>query len=273
MIILLAEPYVNNWSMVLSLLFLVIQVTLFIIFIKFEEAIHLKYLNKIYEENLRSIDEQTKRKIKTDVNVKTVYHDLRQHFTSLDGFVNAMSDYLKEMMAASTIDEADRISNTNCIVVDSIINSKYLEAKKNNIDFQTDLNIFADMDINSISLGIILGNALYNAVEATIKLPENKRFIKVTMNYYFAQDNHELALIFMNSYQSVNKRGHQLYTTKADFENHGIGLQSIQNEVGKYNGTCTIDFDDNFFTLKVKLLIKTESISDIMNHRVVQLPP
>lgn len=269
------ESFTMKWSLLLSLIFLIFQVTFFIVFIKFEEAIHLKYLNKIYEENLRLIDEQAKNKIQADINVKTVYHDLRQHFASLDGFVNAMSDYLKEMMQASAIETANRIANTHCIIVDSIINNKYVEARKKNINFQTDLNIFADMGINCISLGIILGNALDNAIEATLKLPENERFIKIIMNYNFYRQNDEVVIVFINTYKGNIKKNNlnQLISTKKDNAVHGIGLQSIYNEVEKYEGLCDIKFKDNLFTLTIKLFINKVQTTELCDHKVVQTPP
>ena len=36
-------------------------------------------------------------------------------------------------------------------------------------------------------------------------------------------------------------KGEELKTTKADTDNHGIGLASVRRAVGKYHGTVSID--------------------------------
>ena len=85
------------------------------------------------------------------------------------------------------------------------------------------------MPFKGADICLILGNLLENAVEAARKVERNK-YIKVRMKY----DKNNLLLYIVNNY-----RGELI--TKADSENHGVGLASVYRTVAKYHGMVVID--------------------------------
>ena len=100
----------------------------------------------------------------------------------------------------------------------------------------------------------IFGNALDNAIECEMKIPEKeKRLIHVTVSRQKAF----LILRFENyCEEEVQHQGGTLTTTKKDKKYHGYGMKSIRYTVNKYGGAVTIDTKENWFDLKILIPIK-----------------
>ena len=105
------------------------------------------------------------------------------------------------------------------------------------------------MDICSI-----FGNALDNAIECEMKIPEKeKRLIHVTVS----RQKSFLILRFENYYEEeLQYKEGSLITTKKEKEYHGYGLKSIWYTVNKYEGAVSIDTKDNWFDLKILIPMK-----------------
>ena len=52
-------------------------------------------------------------------------------------------------------------------MIDALLNTKYSIAKENGIQFLLKIFIPEELPINQCDLGVVLGNALDNAIEAT----------------------------------------------------------------------------------------------------------
>lgn len=98
---------------------------------------------------------------------------------------------------------------------------------------------------------IILGNLLDNAIEASSKVEENP-YINVKLKY----DKGRLFLQVANPYagELIEKSG-KFITTKADKDNHGIGLESVKKVIQKYSGTMSVDYDDNIFSVVILMYL------------------
>ncbi len=142
--------------------------------------------------------------------------------------------YLSELN--QTFDSLDFCFKTGNSVIDTLLNMKYHEALRIVPDLQFDVKkllLPSDLVIQSYDIGIILGNALDNAMEACRKLkekePEAKTFIRLS---------------------GLPE------TDKADKKSHGIGLANIKNTAKKYQGTMDYKIDGRVFILSV--MIKNE---------------
>ena len=60
--------------------------------------------------------------------------------------------------------------------------------------------------------------------------------------------------------QKVVIRGGTIRTSKADRENHGIGLANVRRAAEKYNGYTELQCDDRCFTAEIGLMLNTEEI-------------
>lgn len=95
----------------------------------------------------------------------------------------------------------------------------------------------------------IAGNALDNAVEAQMRLPEQvAREIMVRIH----RDEHWLYLHFENTFAGEIKwRDGLPATNKENAQGHGLGLKSIRAAIECYEGTLQIEARDGRFALNI----------------------
>lgn len=177
---------------------------------------------------------------------KSIKHDLKNHLTSL--YALAGEDKKEELLnylsqAIDIIDQRQEFSRTGNVCIDSIINFKFQNAKKDNIDINVDLNVPKEIKIPSFDMTVILGNLLDNALNAVKKL-ENHRFIKIAMKYTKGR----LIIKMVNSYNgTIIKKDGEIFTSKDDASNHGFGLKNIKSVLEKYNGMLECEYDESTF--------------------------
>jgi FtsZ-binding cell division protein ZapB len=251
---------------ILHFTILIIQTIVFIIIDTYAEVFQLRDKESSLEQNLAMISERLEKINRENDNQRTINHDLKNHFLALYGQVNNLSSYLKVLVAECGFDESDKIADSDCLIVDTIINKKYLIARSEAIDFQVKLHILPQMPIEAPTLSIILGNALDNAIEAVRKLPADQRFIRITMWYGMHSDHHELEIVVENSCKEPLKRNKMgaIISSKQDADHHGIGLRSIEAEVRKYNGSYQPKYKEGVFSLTVKLYISDKKIINFL---------
>ena len=107
------------------------------------------------------------------------------------------------------------------------------------------------MDV--VDLFTIMGNALDNAVESVEKRGKDEFKsigVRVWKKDLFAVIQVE------NTFEGELKMKDGLpLTSKADKENHGIGIRSIKSIVEKYQGTVSVRVQDGNFVLTILLPI------------------
>ena len=161
--------------------------------------------------------------------------------------VDEISSYLKEYNDKILLN-MDLI-DTNNVIVNAILNSKYQEAREKGIVFVVKVNDLSGLIIKDEDIVLILSNLLNNAIEA------NENCEEAVIKLKFVKEGHQIIISVTNIFTKKpliveNK----FVTTKAeDTDMHGIGLQNIKEAVEKYNGSCVIKHDDNHF--KVAILI------------------
>ena len=182
------------------------------------------------------------------------YHDLKHQIAVLrseedskkrEEFLNRMENEIKQYEAQN---------KTGNKVLDTVLTTKSLYCTKHGITFTcvADGTLLEFMDVMDICS--IFGNALDNAIECELKIPEKeKRLIHVTVS----KQKNFLILRFENYYEGELKyKEGSLVTTKKEKEYHGYGLKSIRYTVNKYEGAVTIEAKDNWFELKILIPIK-----------------
>ena len=102
-------------------------------------------------------------------------HDIKQHYTVLLKMLqNDMNDsaiqYLSKLLSLDPLEEMN-FSNTQNIIVDSLVNVKLTIATDANIDIRYDIHIPQELPFSSADLSVLLGNLLDNAIEASLKIP------------------------------------------------------------------------------------------------------
>lgn len=181
------------------------------------------------------------------------YHDLKHQIAVLrseedpkkrEEFLNRMEEEIRQYEAQN---------KTGNKVLDTVLTTKSLYCAKHGITFTcvADGTLLDFMDVMDICS--IFGNALDNAIECEVKIPEKeKRLIHVTVS----KQKQFLILRFENyCEETLQYQEGTPVTIKKEKEFHGYGLKSIQYTVNKYEGAVSVNLEDNWFELKVLIPI------------------
>ncbi len=143
--------------------------------------------------------------------------------------------------------ELDAI-NTNNVIVNAVLNTKYQEFVEKKILFVFRVNDLSNLKIGDEDIVIILANLLNNATEACEKCI-GKRIIKLK----FVKENDNIVIAVKNSYEHAQefKNGERRTTKTVDAEEHGIGIKNVIHVVEKYGGSYIIQDDNNEFFFSI----------------------
>ena len=168
-----------------------------------------------------------------------------------------LQEYLADLN--QTFDRLDMRFGTGNTVADTLLNMKYHEAVRlvPDLEMDTDRLVFPqDLKIHSYDIGIILGNAVDNAVRACRKLKEKEPEAEAFIRFVSMQKGNLLVLKVENSFDGklVRKPREEFpVTDKPDKENHGMGLVNIKNTVEKYHGTMDYMVKGRVFILSMMM--------------------
>ena len=155
--------------------------------------------------------------------------------------------YLNQMEEELQSYEAQ--NKTGNSVIDVMLTLKMLYCQKHGVTITSVIDGTLFDFMNAMDISSIFGNALDNAIEYELKIPDKeKRLIHVSVS----KQKNFLLLRFENYYDTeLNYQGGAFITTKRDKEFHGYGLKSIRYTVNKYDGAVSIDTKENWFDLKI----------------------
>ena len=173
--------------------------------------------------------------------VRALYHDMKNHLLILE---KQNSQETKQMVAElrRQISDYEDYVHTGNDFLDVIIRDKVKKAKEQGIDFLAVIDFTSGDFIEPLDISTIFGNALDNALEASVKLPPEQRLITVK-----AGCNHDmLMIVFENNAVMGKMKG----TSKEDEFLHGFGIPNIRKAVEKYNGECVIRQENGKFVMK-----------------------
>ena len=197
--------------------------------------------------------------------IRSMKHDMKntlsvimQLATGNEETENAeLQAYLSELNR--TMERLEFQFRTGNTVVDTLLNMKYHEAVRTIPDMQMDADrlLFPDnLLIQSYDIGIILGNALDNAIEACRKLKGKESDAETFIRLSSFQKGKMIFIEITNSFDGnvIRKRQSEFPATdKADKEAHGIGLANIKSVAEKYHGGVDWSVDGKVFILSVMM--------------------
>ena len=179
-------------------------------------------------------------------------HDYRNHIQVMKAYAatenwEAIKEYLDQLDEDLT--HVDLAVKTGNPMTDAILNSKISLAKSRKIQVSADAHIPVKLSSPEIDLCCILGNLFDNAIEASMKLPEEERMIRV----YMDMKNTQLYISFTNftAGKKLEKVGGLFRTTKG--EGHGFGLVRIDAIVQRLEGYISRNSEDGAFTTEILL--------------------
>lgn len=179
-------------------------------------------------------------------------HDYRNHIQTMkayacNGDLEAIKRYLEEL--DTDLSTVDTVIKTGNPMTDAILNSKISLAKSKGINVVADAHIPVKLSFSEIDLCCIIGNLFDNAIEASIKLPEEERLIRV----YMDMKNTQLYISFTNftAGKKLSKLSGRFTSSKGG--DHGYGLVRMDAIVERLGGYLSRNSEDGAFTTEILL--------------------
>ena len=179
-------------------------------------------------------------------------HDFRNHIQTMKAYAaaedwQAVRRYLDEL--DGDLAAVDPVIKTGNPMADAILNSKISLARSKDIPVTADAHIPVTLKLSEIDLCCIIGNLFDNAIEASLRLPPEKRLIRV----YLDMKNTQLYLSFTNftAGKKLRRAGGLFPTTKG--EGHGFGLLRTDAIVKRLGGYLSRNSEDGAFTTEILL--------------------
>ncbi len=219
----------------------------------------------VLEKQIESIKEYIKETQRMQSGIRSIKHDMKNTLSIIKQLASENSEapntelYRYISGLSQTMNSLESRFKTGNIIVDCLLNMKYQEA----ICMIPDLKIDVDnllfpqtLTVESYDIGIIIGNALDNAIDACKKLkiekPEADVYIKLSCF-------HKRAMFFLeveNSFHGklIQKKCSEFpLSDKESGELHGMGLMNIKNAAEKYHGAVKWEVRGLVFVLSIML--------------------
>lgn len=203
------------------------------------------YQQELIETHYREVDNMYRQ-------IRGWRHDYRNHIQTMKAYaaagdLEAIRHYLD--LLDKDLTTVDTVIKTGNPMADAILNSKISLAKSKGITVTADAHIPVKLKSSEIDLCCIIGNLFDNAIDASLKLPEEQRMIRV----YMDMKNTQLYLSFTNftAEKKRTKVGKRFRSTKG--EGHGFGLVRIDAIVERLDGYISRNSEDGAFTTEILL--------------------
>ena len=182
-------------------------------------------------------------------DMRGLRHDLKGHINNITQYVKKhnnvddeeLNGYIRNM--EETVSRLDFGYQSGNPITDIIIHQKKQDADRAGIRFLVDFSYPKELQIDVYDIGVILNNALENAIEAASVVEFDKEISLhsyVKGNLFFIEvDNSFVRDIVMNKESGFPE------SSKADKKFHGMGLSNIQRCARKYKGDIDIVIDDS----------------------------
>ena len=224
--------------------------------------------------------------------INTSDKSLRERFAFQENYLNAELDYIEQYKAKQTETRAfrhDIINNLSMMdmlladgktaeakehledlltsvsalspefvtgdeMLDCIVAMKSAKCKEEGIDFAADGVIDGGLNMKPMDICRVFANALDNAIEAEVNLPEElaKKIlmqIKRTEQFFVIRiSNTTNGRVDVK--KAVNNPG---YTSKKDREHHGFGITTIRKTVSDYEGMTKFEASDGEFAVSIMI--------------------
>lgn len=203
------------------------------------------YQHELIETHYREVDNMYRK-------MRGWRHDYRNHIQAMKAYAasedwDAIKRYLD--LLDDDLTTVDTVIKTGNPMTDAVLNSKISLANSRNIRVVADAQIPVKLKLSEIELCCIIGNLFDNAIEASMKLPEDQRVIRVYMDL----KNTQLYISFTNftAGKKMKKEGKLFRSTKG--EGHGFGLIRIDSIVERLDGYISRNSEDGAFTTEILL--------------------
>ena len=221
-------------------------------------------LNKDYDTKLKVklLESQNENALKNIENIdafvqqmKSVRHDMKNQLLIVRNYINSGKNHeAVEYINSLTDNYMPNIQEflvTENDAFNAIVNSKIAICNQKGIYIEVKEQKSSLENLNAVDTGVLFGNLLDNAIEATEKTDDKRITIEAQ-----TRDNYLSILITNSINDSVLRDNKELVTSKEDKELHGIGIKSVEAVVKKYDGMIKFYEENGEFCCHILLYIE-----------------
>lgn len=212
-----------------------------------QEADQARYALSLQMEQYRRINESIE-------SSRRMRHDLRYHMVALRGFLQNRDLEQAQKYVDGYLEHSKRqewISLCSNDVVNMVVCHYRALATERNIEFTVHISVPEKIGISDEDVSVLTGNLLENAIEAAECAKEEYRYIYLNISC----SGNMMVVVVDNGFNgNVNMNGSQYFSTKA--QHRGIGMQSIQRIIEKYDGSFEFSHEDTVFHFSAMLRMR-----------------
>ena len=185
--------------------------------------------------------------------MRRLRHDMANHMMAIDGLLKEgkfgrAEEYINSLKSSPGMLSMKRWCSND--IINSLLAGKSAVMESSNISYNFKVSLPDNLPIEGLDICSLIGNALDNAIEASLKLNPEDRHISLNLIV-------QRGMFILNSVNSTppvqgTKNGRFL-TSKSDKSMHGFGLENMRFIADKYCGTMEIQTENNKFDLLVTL--------------------
>ena len=221
---------------------------------KIIKANNIEFENKLIKEKMYMQYKYYLNMKDSQLKIRKLYHDMNNHIMCIKNLYEGCREvdiYINDIK--SELNTWRSIISTGNIILDIIVNDKNKICIENNVNFEVDINFSKCNFIDMIDICSIFSNLIDNAIEASLKIDDKNRYIKLKgdiVNNFFVLKCEN------NKLNKINLDKKAIITDKKDKFTHGIGIKSIESSVKKYNGEMSINFTEDKFKVLIYIPLK-----------------
>lgn len=185
------------------------------------------------------------------MNMRGWRHDYHNHIQAMKANlamnqIQELGEYLSQL--ERELESVDNLVKSGNIMMDAILNSKISIMMKHNIEVDFKAILKEELGINDIDMCVMVSNLLENAIEACLKIHEDKRFIRIYSEIFGSQ----FYLSIQNSAQEELDFNQKNYISTKRGE-HGLGMKRVQFLVDKYQGYLNLQNEPGIFASEITI--------------------
>ena len=246
----------NFRTVILSALLLIINALVFYLFDSLVRLYNDRHEKMMLEQQNKAYINQIKLVYDSQNALRYYRHDMRNHLFKMRDMVEKseykqLEEYIGQAVSYMKIDK--KVIDSGNSEIDCLLNYKLRNIEEMNIKLETKFVLPHELFINVFDINIVLGNLIDNALEALKQCDERELIVRLTYS------KGVMFITIKNSFSGnikIDSNNQKLFTTKKDFKNHGLGLQSVQYTIDKYYGTMEIETTEKMFIVKALMYNK-----------------
>ena len=226
------------------------------------ENVSLKEHARMTERQLHLQREQYARLAENEESAKRMRHDIRYHLALIVDYHNSgesekLGDYLARL--AEALPSADEKKYCMNFAVNAVVARYAAVAERCGIRADIKLDIPEKTGkVHDMDLCVIMGNLLENAIEACLRVGDNKKFVKVRS----AVDRNFLTIVVENSFDGLWLEEGGVYLSRKEFpktRESGVGLSSVRAICEKNGGLMRIEINGQIWKTSALVYMTAET--------------